>query len=302
MELLKIIKDYLLVIRPVNLLIICVSQYFIQFALIQPNVDVITLKGILFPLFVFDTVIIAASGYLINDIIDQTTDHLNKPVKQYIGNSISEFAGYMYYLFLLIVGAFITVYIADHTDTWQHIWIFPAGIWSMYIYSRSLKSTVLLGNVFISLFTAGSIGILGFAQFVIGQSLIPDLRDIIIAYMGFIFILNLMREIIKDVEDIEGDKKAELVTLPIRWGVNNTNKLLMLLNISLILTIVFWLLYSYFKTSTFYKSFLLGGILLPAIALLYLIIRASSKQDYSRLSMWIKLLMIVGMISILFVT
>lgn len=302
MEFLKIIKDYLLVIRPVNLLIICISQYFIQFALIQPNVDVITLKGVLFPLFVFDTVIIAASGYLINDIIDQSTDYLNKPVKQYIGNSISEFAGYMYYLFLLIVGAFITVYIADQTDTWQHIWIFPVGIWSMYIYSKSLKSTVLLGNIFISLFTAGSIGILGFAQFVIGHSLIPDLRDIIIAYMGFIFILNLMREIIKDVEDIEGDKQAKLITLPIRWGIKNTNTILIFLNIGLMLTIILWILYSYFTTSNFYKSFLFIGILLPAIGLLYFIIKACSKQDYSKLSMWIKLMMISGMISILFVS
>lgn len=302
MEFLKIIKDYLLVLRPVNLLIICISQYFIQFALIQPNVDIITLKGALFPLFVLDTVIIAASGYLINDIIDQTTDHLNKPVKQYIGNSISEFAGYMYYLFLLIIGAFVTVYIADQTETWQHIWIYPVGIWSMYIYSRSLKSTVLLGNIFISLYTAGSIGILGFAQFVIGHSLIPDLRDIIIAYMGFIFILNLMREIIKDIEDIEGDKLSELVTLPIRWGIKNTNKLIVLLNIVLILTITLWMLYSYFTTSNFYKSYLIIGILLPALTLLYFIIKASSKQDYSKLSLWIKLMMISGMISILFVT
>ncbi|MCZ2100850.1 MAG: geranylgeranylglycerol-phosphate geranylgeranyltransferase [Chitinophagales bacterium] len=302
MEFLKIIKDYILVLRPVNLLIICATQYFIQYFIIVPDVGAVTLKGNLFGLFVLDTLIIAASGYLINDIIDQQTDQVNKPSKQYIGNHISEVAGYIYYIALLIIGAMLSVYIAYHTDTWKYLWVYPFGIWSMYLYSRFFKSMVLIGNIFVSLFIAGVIGILGFAQFTKGYAISSHLRVLLMAYMVFMFLLNLIRELVKDIEDTEGDLKAGIITLPLKCGIQPTKNVIILLITSLLITLGYWLIIFRSGFSIYYNLLIIIGIMFPLIFLILKIQKAKNKDDYKQVSFLIKILLILGLISILFIT
>lgn len=302
MEFLKIIKDYFLVLRPLNLLIIFFTQYFIQFYFIIPRALDVTLDGILFPLFVLNTVIIAGSGYLINDIIDQSTDEINKPQNQYIGKSISEFAGYFYYLMLLIIGSLIAVYIAYKTDLWMYIWIYPAGIWAMYLYSRHLKGTILIGNIFVSLFISGVIGILGFAQFVGGYTLNSDIKGFIFAYMAFVFILNFIREIIKDVEDTEGDSKTDQITFVVKFGINHTKWLLQCLVIIAVSGLTFWIMYSFFETTQQYKIWILSVIIIPLLFSIYMIFKANTKKAFKQISLLLKLILVFGLMSILFIS
>lgn len=302
MGFLKIIKDYILVLRPFNLFIIIITQYFIQFYFIVPRAQTITLEGILFPLFVLDTAIIAASGYLINDIIDQSTDEINKPEQRYVGVTIPEFVGYLYYLVLLIFGAMLSVYIAFKTDLWKYIWIYPAGIWAMYLYSRYLKGTILLGNIFVSLFIAGVIGMLGFAQFLSGFTLHTDIKEFIIAYMIFIFILNLIREIIKDVEDADGDTRTGKMTFVVKYGIAATKILLIFLVILALGGLIFWLIYSSIPTSNLYKIWMVACIVVPLIITGLIIFKALSKKVFKELSLLIKIILIAGLISLIFIT
>ena len=88
MEFLNILKAYINVLRPKNLLIIGVTQFFLQYFVIKPKVPTVVLEGILLPLFVLTTIIIGAAGYLINDILDQKTDAINKPQNHFVGNQI----------------------------------------------------------------------------------------------------------------------------------------------------------------------------------------------------------------------
>ena len=302
MEFLSRVKDYILILRPVNLFIICAAQYFIQYFIIVPDADNVTLSGILFPLFVLDTIIIAGTGYVINDITDQQTDRINKPARMYIGNTITEKAGYIYYILLLLAGAVITVYIAYITNTMKHIWIYPAGICCMYLYSRYLKNTMLIGNIFVSLFIAGVIGILGFAQLIQGNSLNTNLMTVIHAYMAFMFLLNLIREIIKDIEDLEGDLQAGIVTLPGKIGITNTKNLAIIITTLLTVILIWWVSSGNTLKQFTYSVFMLIGLIIPLILLAYKIYNAKVKQDFRNISLWIKLLLVNGLFSVIFIT
>ncbi len=302
MEFLKKALAYLLVLRPLNLLIICITQFVFQYYLIIPLSESVTLKGILFPLFVLCTVIIAASGYLINDIIDQETDAHNKPQKQYIGTGISEYLGYFYYLILLLTGALLSVYIAYKSNTWNYIGIYPAGIWCMYLYSRYLKSTVLAGNILISLFTAGTIGILGFAQFANDHTLSSHLKSTLIFYMIFVFLSSLIREIVKDAEDTEGDIQSGLITFPIHYGLNITKRTLISLVVLLVIILFYWIGRNSSMFPKSYIIYMVGLVIVPFAGLLYYLIPAQFPKDFSRISKLIKLIMVTGMTSIIFIS
>ncbi len=301
MEFLSTLKDYIQVLRPFNLLIICAAQFIIQYFIIVPNAENITLSGFLFPLFVLDTLIIAGTGYVINDIIDQQTDRLNKPTKLYIGNTITEKAGYIYYTLLLLAGAIITIYIAYMTHTLEYTWIYPAGVFCMYLYSKYLKNTILIGNIFVSLFIAGVIGILGFAQFLQGQHLDTNLITIILAYMVFMFLLNLIREIIKDMEDMEGDLQSGIITLPGKIGLTTSKYIVILITILLIGILSWWTFYNNIPKTLIYSIFMLTCLIIPLIYLTYKIYISKEKKDFKNISFGLKLLLVNGLFSVIFI-
>ncbi len=302
MEFLKTIKAYLWVLRPKNLIIIGLTQYLLQYFVIGPRVDFVVLHGVLFPLFVLITMIIGASGYLINDIMDQKTDAINKPTQHFVGNQISEFQAWTFYLFLIITGALISVFIAHQSDNWSYIGLYPMATWSMYLYSRFLKSTILWGNIFVSAFIAFVWGILFLAQNTHYSLNNAFLQEMCLVYMCFAFLTNLLREIIKDAEDMDGDVQAQIITLPIAVGLPKTKWILKAIALILIFGLIFWLLTSLWTQTLPIKAIMILFVVAPIGSMIVRLNHAKNNIDFEKLSVLLKWVMLAGLVSIVVIS
>lgn len=296
-------RSILILIRWKNLLMIALVQVLIKYALFEPfNID-ITLDGFGFSLLVISTLCIAAAGNIINDIYDIDTDLINKPNKVIISKSISEPKAFNLFLLLTILGVCIGFYLSNliNKTGFSAIFIFSSAL--LYVYSTSLKQTILIGNIIVSVLIAMSIIIVGLFDLL--PAITPEnqhtqltMFKILLNYALFAFMINLMREIIKDIEDIEGDTKAVMRTLPIVTGKNRTTKVLFGLSFIPLIAVVY-----YVVTYLFNYQIAVGYFLLFIIApLLYFTIKifsAKTTKELHHLSNVLKLIMLFGVLSLL---
>ena len=161
-------------------------------------------------LLVLATVLIAAAGYVINDILDQETDYDNDKVNVIVGKFISEKAAYNLYFILNITGVGIGYYLASviHKPSFAGAFIIISA--TLYMYATSLKQMLLIGNIVVALLLSFSVIIIGLfdllpATYEGNQTEMGVMFSILIDYAVFAFIINLIREIVKDMEDVEGD-------------------------------------------------------------------------------------------------
>jgi 4-hydroxybenzoate polyprenyltransferase len=292
---------YIRLIRPYNLLIVLISQAILQYFIIIPLSDgPIVLSGLLFPLFVLDTLIVAAAGYIINDLKDYKSDLINKPNKSYIPHPVSFKAARIYYRILVIAGFVIALFLAIRTQNIKHIWIYPAATLFLYVYAVKLKSTVLWGNILVSVFIAAVTGILFFAQFTSGTDFLhkASLLEICLVYMVFSFLVNLFREIIKDLEDVRGDKSHQVVTLPVIYGMQKTKYLGFLIIAVQIILIMCWAFMSGITENFSIRIFLTLFVAAPMAALIVKLYKAKTSEDFGTVSKMTKLIMLAGLLSI----
>lgn len=296
-------RSILILIRWKNLLIIALVQVLIKYALFEPfNID-ITLDGFGFSLLVISTLCIAAAGNIINDIYDIDTDLINKPNKVIISKSISEPKAFNLFLLLTILGVCIGFYLSNliNKTGFSAIFIFASAL--LYVYTTSLKQTILIGNIIVSVLIAMSIIIVGLFDLL--PAITPEnqhtqltMFKILLNYALFAFMINLMREIIKDIEDIEGDTRAVMRTLPIVTGKNRTTKVLFGLSFIPLIAVVY-----YVVTYLFNYQIAVGYFLLSVIApLLYFTIKifsAKTTKELHHLSNVLKLIMLFGVLSLL---
>lgn len=289
------ILAYFKILRPVNLVIILVSQYVIQFHVISPVVEGKTvLNPLLWALFSLTTMIIAGSGYVINDICDVTTDKVNKPGKNFIPDTISFQNATIYYVALVSTGFILALYIAFRINFESHIWIYPLAAGTLYAYARQLKSTVLTGNIVVSLFVGLVWGILFYIQGT-HESLDADLLNMGYAFSFLGFISNFMREIIKDVEDLEGDKKSGIRTLPSVLGLSVAKRIIFSLGFVFILFLIYALL---FWKNTFEWTMYIFFIMSFVVGIMNKTVRAHKKSDYTDISRHLKVLMVLGLLGV----
>ena len=206
------IKSSIIISRPVNFLITFIAVV-ISGLLVSNNVETNLIYAALSLSFA------CAGGNVINDILDLEIDKTNKPNRVLPSGKLSISQAYFLYYLLLIVSIILAI---------------PNGIYSiiflsvinliLFFYSKSLKKIILVGNVTVALLTSSALlyGALVYGNIIIG--IIPAL---------FAFLINLVREIIKDIEDISGDKKLNIVTLPQKYGTKKALKLSILLIIIL---------------------------------------------------------------------
>lgn len=294
-------------IRWKNLLMIASVQLLIKYALFEPFLKTtnltITLNGFGFCLLILSTLCIAAAGNIINDVYDVATDVVNKPTKVIVGSKISEKTAFTLFIVLNVMGVLIGFYLSNLVGRSGFFAIFVTISALLYVYASYLKPTLLLGNIMISVMVALSILIVGIFE------LIPAITEqnqatqltffkILLDYALFAFLMNLAREIIKDLEDVDGDYKAGMNTLPIAIGRERASK------ISFVVTLVPLFGSAYYIAKYLYKyELFIGYFLIFIIApLLYIAIRtfsAKSKKEYRHISTMLKLVMLFGMLSLL---
>jgi 4-hydroxybenzoate polyprenyltransferase len=253
---------------------------------------------------VLATVCIAAGGYVINDIFDQQTDNFNKPSKTIIGRKISEAIGYNIYVALTVIGVGIGFYLSNVIlrPSFATIFILIASL--LYIYATSLKQMLIIGNIVIALLLSFSVLIIGIfdlypATYEGNQQEMGVLFSILIDYATFAFIINLIREIVKDLEDVNGDYNQGMNTLPIILGIRRTTNVVLGLSV-LPLVILLYYINEYFVSNDLFLANIYCLITLVG-PLLYFSIKcysAKSKKDFYHLSTVLKIVLFFGILSI----
>ena len=310
----------IIIIRPLNLLIILVTMYIFKLGLINLFIQNPALNNLNYFLFVSATILITAAGYIINDIYDVKTDSVNDK-KLIIGKNISKKSALNWYYILNLLSIIIIVYVSYFIGKITLALIFILTIIMLWFYSKSLKSTFLLGNLLVSGMIALSITNIYFFDILPVYNLNPSsgiILKIIIVFSLFAFITNLKREIIKDVIDINGDRSIDANTLPIKLGVKSTKKIIIFLNTVLILIISFWQYFQYSVNKTFFdlssfgedinqiviwgtdsfSIFYVFSIQILLFIFLFLCLSANIKKDYIKLSKIAKIIMMIGILAI----
>ena len=299
-EFLKTISAYFNIIRPKNLLMIALTQgiiYYYLFGGLEVNT---ALQGIKLYLFILTTVIIAAGGYIINDIADFKADMINKPHKTYIPYPITITNGWIYYKSIIVIGLLISVYIAYQTQNLPLITLYPLASIVLYFYSFKYKNSVLTGNIIVSLFIAFVSGIVIVAErhFLFHSSNGSQSQAVLIIlifFMIFSFLVNLIREIIKDIEDAEGDKTQGIVTFPIKYGVNRAKNICIILLVVTIALLLIWMLTTSINLDFRVKAYIGLLVLAPFVIIIQILTKSTQKKDFQHISSILKWTMLSGL-------
>jgi 4-hydroxybenzoate polyprenyltransferase len=299
---------YLKLIRYQNLLILAFMQLIFRYGFLKLQKIPLALTDWQYLLLVLSTVLIAAAGYVINNIFDQDTDLENKPNRVVIGKSITESAAYNIYAVLNISGVVIGFYLSNVIVKPSFAAVFILIAATLYIYATSLKQMILLGNVIVALLLSFSVLIIGIFDLypainTENQLLMASLFSILVDYAVFAFLINLIREIVKDLEDINGDTSQGMNTLAIFLGVSKTTKLVFALGIISVIT-----LFVYTKTYLIVNNLFIATlytflfVLAPLIFFTIKIWTATSKEEFRSLSKLLKWILFFGILSILLIT
>ncbi|OIR13305.1 prenyltransferase [mine drainage metagenome] len=260
-----------------------------------------------FFLLVAASVCIAAAGYIINDYFDLNIDQINKPDKVVVNSIISRRWVILWHLLLSLAGLILTIAALPHKFYLPLIMANTISIFLLLLYSSTLKKRLLIGNVLISLLTAWVIAVIFFSK--MNESFLQGKGDEIlhvrffrltVLYAGFAFIISLIREVIKDMEDIEGDRKYECRTMPIVWGLN-ASKVFVAVWLSVLITILFILqLYVWQFDWWFSILYCTVLIIIPLIWVFKKLFTATSSKDFHQLSTAVKMIMFTGILSMFF--
>lgn len=291
------------------MLIIVLTQYLMRWCIIRPLLKVnqfeLQFSELHFFFLVMATVLITAAGYVINDYFDTKTDLVNRPEKVILGRKLNRrWAILLHIIFNTIgigLGAYISFYIG--LPILSLVFVMITGI--LWFYSTTYKRQFLIGNVIVALLTAlvplmvllFEIPLLRAKYGLLMLELKANFNYIILwvtAFSFYAFLLTLIREIIKDVEDFEGDNAYGRNTMPIVLGVMNTKIVI----ITFILLTQFSLLYVYFIFLKDTLTLLYFGVFLiiPLLMLLYKLLTAKEKKDYHFASNLSKAIMLAGIL------
>jgi 4-hydroxybenzoate polyprenyltransferase len=263
-----------------NLIIIALAQYLTAAFLIDPST---VMDPRLFVLST-STVLIAAAGYIINDYYDIKIDLVNKPERVVIGKSITRRYAILFHTLLSLAGVFLGLFLS-----WKIAAVNFASASILWWYSNNLKRQPFIGNFVVALLTGIAIWLV--------DSLYKTGHMLIITYASFAFFITLIREIIKDMEDLKGDQTFGCQTLPIVWGMRKTKYFIYA--IMAIFTITVLLLNFYFDNLP--VQYFLVFLFVPLLWLLVRLIGADTRKDFAWLSSFCKIILLLGIFSMAFI-
>jgi 4-hydroxybenzoate polyprenyltransferase len=264
-------------------------------------------------ILILSLIFLAAAGYIINDIYDVKTDHINKPDKMIIGVSISEKTGNILFYICNFIGIGLGVYLGYQMGNYQIGLLHGFVAMIFWIYSVYLKGTTLIGNIIIA-FASSTVPMIYFGFE--GYAYIQEYSEVLAQNYGshiggpneilfnfcltlsvFAFILSLAREIVKDIEDRKGDAATGAKTLPIAFGekvAKRAVQFLLLCCSSLVIWMIHFKLSDAQFVNLFFTIYCYLTILTPSVYLIVLLFNTNRKEDYSKASLLLKFIMVSG--------
>ncbi|MDH4090480.1 MAG: geranylgeranylglycerol-phosphate geranylgeranyltransferase [Cyclobacteriaceae bacterium] len=263
-----------------NLVIIGFAQYFTAAFLIGKQ----SIYDFRLLLLSIATVAIVAAGYIINDYYDVKIDYINKPDRVVIGKDITRRYAILFHVLLSALGILIGFYLS-----WAIATINLLSVFLLWLYSNFLKRLPFIGNLTVAFLTGSAIYVV--------DALYRTHSSLVIIYAIFAFFMTLVREIIKDMEDLRGDNTFGCKTLPIVLGIRKTKLIIYLLIAAFSVVVV--VLDQLMEVLPFRYSLLF--LFIPLLWFLNRLARADMKKDFSRLSTLCKVIMLLGIVSMAFV-
>jgi 4-hydroxybenzoate polyprenyltransferase len=310
---------YLNLVRWQNLLIVILTMFLMRYAVIEPllsKVGIILLHGsgeetpmvLQFPLFDFillvaATIFITAGGYVINDYFDIQTDLINKG-RVIVGTRIERRQAMMLHNIFNLAGVSIGFYIS-----WKSgylllgiMFLIVSGL--LYFYSASYKRQFLIGNIIVALLTAMVPLLVGFYEwpalykyYSVNAITIPELNFLFFWIGGFAlfaFLTTLTREIIKDIEDFEGDIAYGRNTVPVVTGIITAKVIsVSLIIITIALLYLIWYFYLFDKITLIYIS---AVVVIPLIFVIITVFRSTDRKRMHTASRLMKIIMLAGIL------
>jgi len=286
----------------------------IKYSLVNIFIDDFCLNNINFIILIIITLLISASGYIINDVYDVDTDKINKKRRRVINVTISKRNAMRWYYAFNAISLILALKLCIYINYPILIIVFIFSIISLWLYSKKYKKSLLIGNLQISFLSSLCIiNIILFDMMPNGININTGegmIFRIVLYYAIFASILTLIREIIKDIEDYKGDKLTNSNTFCIKYGINKAKTLSLVLE-TLIIGMIS--LFQYFQYSIFFSKFeyniSLWGVNTVAILftifiqilmilLLYNTYHARNERDFNICSRLCKIIMFVGITSI----
>ncbi|MCE6989429.1 geranylgeranylglycerol-phosphate geranylgeranyltransferase [Dyadobacter sp. CY323] len=270
-------------VRMTNLIIVVLTQYLTRILLIGPREDWKSILGNVDMLVLsLSTVCIAAAGYIINDYFDVKIDIVNKPERVVVGRYLKRRWAIGAHQVLNVMGAVLGLVVSPY--------IFVINVFSitlLWFYSERFKRLPFIGNFIVSLLTGLTLLILTVHY--------PANRHLVFIYAVFSFYISLIREIVKDMEDIRGDEAHGCRTLPIIWGIRSTKNFLYVILFFFVLSL--FILAHALDNGVLVVLFIL--LLIPISFLIYRLSRADTRRDFKQISDLCKIVMLLGLLTMI---
>lgn len=311
-----IMKDYIKLIRWPNLLFLGALNALVYYMVVCPILNIYSIKLDnelwIFILLIISNIFIAAGGYVANDYFDTKIDEINRPTKVIVGKTKTRKQVAVYFQILfgigIIAGIILSILLKDYTLAFVYITI-PGLLW---FYSSSYKRQFLIGNIVVGICTFLVIFIIGYAantalfnqydELIYQTNIITEIYKWTASIGLFAFLLTLIREIVKDMEDIEGDREMECRTMPIVWGINKSKIVVAVLSTITLLIVAYFTFYKIpFENDPVSIKYFIFGIVLPFVVMFYLLGKAQSRRDFAQISLLLKYIMAVGSLYCVFI-
>jgi len=295
------LKAILVLIRFPNLVFILLTQCLTYFFLILPSVESPTLSLWEFLRLGLSTVLIASAGYMINDYFDMGIDAVNKPQRVTIEKIFRRRTVILGHILLNLIGFLLAAQLA-YTHVLLRVSLVQVGsILLLLVYSTTLKRKLIVGNLSIAVLTA--LTLLSVALYEPAYTF-PTTGEapnsLFWVYLIFAFVITLIREIVKDIEDIKGDAVQHCTTIPLKWGITYVKNILygLLLFMYGFLALVGLF---FFKENPRLILYLIVLVMLPLGYIFYSIRKAATTAEFHQISSHIKWITLLGILSMVLI-
>lgn len=290
-------------IRWPNLAIIALIFLLLRFGLVEGFMAVSILTPCLTDLqwlvMAVATVLIAASGNVVNDIFDINIDRINRPDDRVVGVTMGEEQAWNLYYVLSGTGLALGIYVAWSLGNISNVLVFMLAIGGLWFYSYSYKRQFLIGNLVVAVLAAITVGLPLFFEAVCSPSdwQRQPWAPFILAYALFAFLSTLIREVVKDMEDMEGDADMGSRTLPIVLGLKGGKAVAALLTLLLMASVARYQWARWENNDILSFLWLSAGVQIPAALMLNALFKATDRSGFHHASTIAKLMMVGGITS-----
>ncbi len=279
------IFSLLSVVRGYNILVLVVAQYLASLYIFSPQKSVrhVVLDLHLF-FVVLATICVIAGGYIINNFYDSKADQINRPYKAGLDSYVSQETKLSMYFTLNFIGVVVAYLVS-----WKAAAFFAVYIFGIWFYSHKLKRYPLTG-----LISATTLTILPFFVIFI---YFKNFSKIIFVHAIFLFLVIMVRELMKDLENMRGAVASNYKTFPIAYGEKNTKRFSIFLLVLTLVPVIFLLQYD----AITYMKYYFYVALVSLIVVGFIILKSTKKRHYTILHTTLKLLLLIGVLSLVFI-